>query len=184
MKNKIINTMLTFCLIGMFGFSTMAQTTKVGGEEMYPKKNIVENAVNSADHTILVEAVKVAGLVGTLQGDGPFTVFAPVNDAFENLPEGTLETLMKPENKDQLVGILTYHVIPGKYDFEALKKEIKKGDGKATLETAAGKTLSFMMNGERNITVWDNSGNYANISVYDVYQSNGVIHVIDRVLLP
>ena len=160
-----------------------AQTVEVGGEAMYPKKNIVENAVNSADHTTLVAAVKAAGLVETLQGDGPFTVFAPVNDAFENLPDGTVETLLKPENKKALQGVLTYHVIPGNLDFDALKKAIKKGGGKATLKTVNGETLTFMMNGEKNIQIKDSKGNKADISVYDVYQSNGVIHVIDAVLL-
>jgi len=160
-----------------------AQTVEVGGEAMYPKKNIVENAVNSADHTTLVAAVKAAGLVETLQGDGPFTVFAPVNDAFENLPEGTVESLLKPENKQALQGVLTYHVIPGKLDFDALKKAIKKGGGKASLKTVNGETLTFMMNGDRNIQVTDAKGSKADITVYDVYQSNGVIHVIDAVLM-
>lgn len=164
--------------------TTFAQTVKVGGADMYPKKNIVENAVNSKEHTTLVKAVKAAGLVETLKGDGPFTVFAPVNDAFENLPEGTLAMLLKPENKEKLVSILTYHVLAGEYDFDALKKAIKAGKGTATLATVNGAKLSFMMNGEHNITVWDVNGNYANISVYDVEQSNGVIHVIDKVLLP
>lgn len=160
-----------------------AQTVEVGGEAMYPKKNIVENALNSADHTTLVAAVKAADLVETLQGDGPFTVFAPVNDAFENLPDGTVETLLKPENKKALQGVLTYHVIPGNLDFDALKKAIKKGGGKATLKTVNGETLTFMMNGDRNIQIKDSKGNKADIIVYDVYQSNGVIHVIDAVLL-
>jgi uncharacterized surface protein with fasciclin (FAS1) repeats len=160
-----------------------AQTVEVGGEAMYPKKNIVENAINSADHTTLVAAVKAAGLVETLQGDGPFTVFAPVNDAFENLPGGTVETLLKPENKKALQGVLTYHVVPGNLDFDALKKAIKKGGGKATLKTVNGETLTFMMNGDRNIQIKDSKGNKADITVYDVYQSNGVIHVIDAVLM-
>lgn len=182
MKNK----MTTFLLaLGMLvNVNLYAQSVKVGGEEMYPKKNIVENAVNSKDHTTLVAAVKAAGLVETLQGDGPFTVFAPVNDAFENLPEGTLAMLLKPENKEKLTNILTYHVLSGDYDFNALKKEIKSGKGTASLTTVNGKKLSFMMNGDHNITVWDVNGSYANISVYDVDQSNGVIHVIDKVLLP
>ena len=163
---------------------TFAQTTMVGGEAMYPKKNIVENAVNSKDHTTLVAAVKVAGLVETLQSAGPFTVFAPVNDAFENLPAGTVETLLKPENKTKLTSVLTYHVISGTYDFEALQKAIRKGGGTAKLKTVAGGELTFLMNGSRNIMVADNSGNKANITTYDVYQSNGVIQVIDKVLLP
>jgi len=160
-----------------------AQTVEVGGEAMYPRQNIIENALNSADLTTLVAAVKAAGLVETLQGDGPFTVFAPVNDAFENLPVGTVETLLKPENKKMLQGVLTYHVIPGKLDFNDLSKAIKKGGGKASLKTVNGERLTFMMNGERNIQILDSKGNRADISVYDVYQSNGVIHVIDAVLM-
>ncbi len=159
-------------------------TVEVGGEAMFPTKNIVQNAVNSKSHTTLVAAVKAAGLVDVLQGTGPFTVFAPVNDAFENLPAGTVETLLKPENKKQLTTVLTYHVVSGKYDFNALRALIKKGEGKATLKTVAGGKLSFKMNGAHNITVWDENTGYANISVYDVYQSNGVIHSIDAVLLP
>ncbi len=159
-------------------------TTMVGGEAMYPMKNIIENAVNSKAHTTLVAAVKAGGLVETLQGKGPFTVFAPVNDAFENLPAGTVETLLKPENKSKLVGILTYHVVTGRYDFNALSALIKKGAGKASLNTVAGGKLSLMMNGPHNIELKDENGGTANISVYDVYQSNGVIHSIDSVLLP
>ncbi len=154
----------------------------VGGETMYPKKNIIENAVNSKVHTTLVAAVKAAGLVETLQGKGPFTVFAPVNDAFENLPDGTVETLLKPENKATLTKVLTYHVVAGKYDFRAISALLKKGT--STLKTVSGGTLTFMMNGPHNITVKDESGNAANITTYDVYQSNGVIHSIDTVLLP
>jgi len=162
----------------------MSNEVMVGGEAMYPKKNIVENAVNSADHTTLVAAVQAAGLVETLKSNGPFTVFAPVNNAFEDLPEGTVETLLKPENKATLTGVLTYHVVAGKYDFESIAKAIKKGKGKAMLETVSGGKLTAMMNGAHNITVADESGNIANISTYDVMQSNGVIHVIDQVLLP
>ena len=164
--------------------SSFAQTTMVGGEQMFPKKNIVENAVNSKDHTTLVAAVKAADLVGALTGEGPFTVFAPVNDAFENLPEGTVATLLKPENKETLAKVLTYHVVSGSYDFKAIEKLIKSGKGKAELKTLSGGTLTAMMNGERNIMLMDENGGKANISVYDVYQSNGVIHVIDSVVLP
>lgn len=160
------------------------KTVLVGGEAMYPKKDIVSNAVNSEDHTTLVAAVKAADLVATLQSEGPFTVFAPVNDAFENLPEGTVETLLKPENKSQLSGILTYHVVAGKMDAKAIMTAIKKGDGKATFKTVSGGTLTAMMNGPMNVVIQDESGNVANISTYDVYQSNGVIHVVDQVLLP
>jgi uncharacterized surface protein with fasciclin (FAS1) repeats len=163
-------------------FAQTSMNVMVGGEAMYPKKTIVDNAVNSKDHTTLVAAVKAAGLVETLQSAGPFTVFAPVNDAFENLPAGTVETLLKPENKATLTNVLTYHVVSGKLDFKALQKRIKNGQN--TLKTVSGGTLTIMQNGPRNITVKDEKGNVANISTYDIYQSNGVIHSIDRVLLP
>lgn len=173
------------CTVSLSAQSKMSEkTVMVGGEAMYPKKNIVENAVNSADHTTLVAAVKAAGLVETLQGVGPFTVFAPVNNAFEDLPEGTVETLLKPENKKTLTTVLTYHVVAGNYNYDAIAAAIKKGKGKATLKTVSGGTLTAMMNGPHNITVADESGNVANISTYDVSQSNGVIHVVDQVLLP
>lgn len=180
------NLLKTMAVAALFITSSnlFAQTTVVGGEQMYPAKNIVENAVNSKDHTTLVAAVKAADLVETLASKGPFTVFAPVNDAFENLPEGTVETLLKPENKGQLTKVLTYHVIPGTYDAASIEKLIKKGNGVAKLKTVAGEELTFKMNGTRNITVSDTKGAVANITVYDVKQSNGVIHVIDRVLLP
>lgn len=163
---------------------TEPKTVQVGGEAMFPMKNIVQNAVNSKAHTTLVAAVKAAGLVDVLQGAGPFTVFAPVNDAFENLPEGTVETLLKPENKATLTKVLTYHVVAGKYDFNAISALIKKGKGKAELATVSGGKLYFKMNGARNISVWDENGGSANINTYDVYQSNGVIQSIDAVLLP
>jgi len=182
MKNVLKLSALAF---GLISLSANAQSTVVVGDQpMYPAKNIIENAVNSADHTTLVAAVKAGDLVETLQTPGPFTVFAPVNDAFENLPAGTVETLLKAENKGALVGVLTYHVIAGKYDFNALAAEIKKGKGKASLKTVNGGMLTFKMNGEHNISVSDEKGGVANISVYDVYQSNGVIHSIDAVLLP
>ena len=151
---------------------------------MSPKKDIVDDAVNSANHTTLVAAVKAAGLAETLKSEGPFTVFAPTNDAFENLPEGTVETLMKPENKDKLAKILTYHVVPGNITYDTAAKAIKDGNGKATLKTASGVTLTAMWNGKQNIVIKDEQGNTANISTYDVNQSNGVIHVLDSVLLP
>ncbi|MBC7473404.1 MAG: fasciclin domain-containing protein [Candidatus Sericytochromatia bacterium] len=178
--------LLTMALFSAIGTTTMANasTEMVGGKTMYSNKDIVDNAVNSADHTTLVAAVKAAGLVQTLKGKGPFTVFAPTNAAFGKLPAGTVDTLVKPENKAKLTGILTYHVLAGKYDFNALAKKIRMGRGKAQLTTVNGAKLSFMMNGSHNITVSDNSGNTANISTYDVYQSNGVINVIDTVLLP
>ena len=156
----------------------------VGTMAMYPTKDIVDNAVNSADHTTLVAAVKAAGLVETLKTKGPFTVFAPVNAAFAALPAGTVETLLKPENKASLTGVLTYHVVAGRFDAAAIEKAIKAGKGSATLTTVNGQKLTAMMNGPRNIVVKDAAGNVASISTYDVRQSNGIIHVIDRVLLP
>lgn len=163
---------------------SLDKTVKVGGEAMFPSKNIVENAVKSKDHTTLVAAVKAGGLVETLQGSGPFTVFAPVNDAFENLPAGTVDGLLKPESKKSLVTILTYHVVPGKFSASDLMSNIKKSGGKFVVKTVSGGNLSFTMNGPSNVQVWDENGNGANISVYDVNQSNGIIHVVDAVLMP
>jgi uncharacterized surface protein with fasciclin (FAS1) repeats len=165
------------------GSALAADTIMVGGQSMLQSKDIVDNAVNSADHTTLVAAVKAAGLVETLKGKGPFTVFAPTNAAFAKLPAGTVDTLVKPESKATLTKILTYHVVPGKYDFKALQGAIKKGNGKAELATASGGKLMFHMNGMHNIVAMDEAGNTANISTYDVYQSNGVINVIDTVLM-
>ncbi|MBP6013340.1 MAG: fasciclin domain-containing protein [Alphaproteobacteria bacterium] len=156
----------------------------VGGQAMFPTKNIIENAVNSADHTTLVAAVKAAGLVDVLQTKGPFTVFAPVNAAFGALPAGTVDTLLKPENKGALTGVLTYHVVPARLTYNDLRNQIKAGHGKATLKTVAGGTLTAEMNGPVNIVIKDATGASSNISVYDVIQSNGVIHSIDRVLMP
>ena len=162
----------------------LAADVMVGGQSMIASKDIIDNAVNSADHTTLVAAVKAAGLVDTLKGKGPFTVFAPTNAAFGKLPAGTVESLVKPESKATLTKILTYHVVPGKYDFKALEHAIKKDGGKAQLASVSGGKLTFMMNGMHNITVTDEAGGTANISTYDVYQSNGVINVIDTVLMP
>jgi uncharacterized surface protein with fasciclin (FAS1) repeats len=159
-------------------------TVMVGGMAMYPTKDIVDNAVNSADHTTLVTAVKAAGLVGTLKGPGPFTVFAPVNSAFAKLPAGTVETLLKPENHDMLVKILTYHVVPGRLSTEMLRKQIRAGHGQAMLKTVSGGTLTLMMNGDDNIMIKDEKGDVANLTIANVNQSNGVIQVIDTVLLP
>ena len=150
---------------------------------MYPTKNIVENAVNSKDHTTLVAAVKAAGLVETLESAGPFTVFAPTNEAFNKLPAGTVDNLVKPENKATLTKILTYHVVAGKMDSKALMAKIKAGGGKATLTTVQGEELTIMMKG-KNIEVKDSKGGVAMITIKDVYQSNGVIHVINKVLMP
>nr|WP_245613315.1 fasciclin domain-containing protein [Skermanella stibiiresistens] len=156
----------------------------VGGQSMLPSKTIVDNAVNSADHKTLVAAVKAADLVDTLRSPGPFTVFAPTDAAFSQLPPGTVGTLVRPENKQALTGILTYHVVPGRLDMMELQRRIMAGNGSATLKTVQGGTLTAMMNGPHNITLRDAAGHVADISTYDVYQSNGVIHVIDHVLMP
>ena len=159
------------------------KTVMVGGAPMYPSKNIIQNAVNSKDHTTLVAAVKAAGLVDTLQGKGPFTVFAPTNDAFAKLPAGTVDTLLKPENKDQLTQVLTYHVVPGRLTAKDLMSAVEKGGGKAMLKTVEGKDLTVEIK-DGAIWVWDAKGDAAKITIKNVMQSNGVIHVIDTVLLP
>jgi uncharacterized surface protein with fasciclin (FAS1) repeats len=159
-------------------------TTMVGGQAMFRTRDIVDNAVNSADHTTLVAAVKAAGLVETLKGAGPYTVFAPTNAAFGLLPQGTVPTLLEPANKAQLTRVLTYHVVAGRYDAAALLKAIRSGHGQAMLKTVQGEPLTVMLNGDRNIVVRDAKGDVADISTYDVVQSNGVIHVVDKVLLP
>jgi uncharacterized surface protein with fasciclin (FAS1) repeats len=158
-------------------------TKMVGGAAMYPSKDIVDNAVNSKDHTTLVAAVKAAGLVDTLKSAGPFTVFAPTNTAFSALPAGTVDTLLKPENKGTLASVLTYHVVPGRIDAAALSQQIKAGGGKAMLKTASGGTLTATMRGN-DVLITDVKGNAAVVTTADVYQSNGVIHVVDKVLLP
>ncbi|MDB5252448.1 MAG: fasciclin [Flaviaesturariibacter sp.] len=159
------------------------KTVMVGGAAMYPTKTIVENAVNSADHTTLVAAVKAAGLVETLSGKGPFTVFAPTNAAFNLLPAGTVESLVKPENKGTLTTILTYHVVPGRLDSKALAKMIADGNGSYEMTTAQGGRLWIMAKG-KDLFLKDEKGGMAQITIRDVYQSNGVIHVIDHVLMP
>src|SRR5208283_900764 len=160
-----------------------ASDPMVGGAAMYPTKNIVENAVNSKDHTTLVAAVKAAGLVETLESPGPFTVFAPTNEAFAKLPAGTVDTLLKPENKDQLTKVLTYHVVAGKVTSNELRKMIKEGHGTAELTTVEGGKLQAMMAGGK-IELKDEKGGTATVTIPNVMQSNGVIHVIDSVLLP
>jgi uncharacterized surface protein with fasciclin (FAS1) repeats len=155
----------------------------VGGQEMFPTKNIVQNAVNSADHTTLVAAVKAAGLVDTLSGTGPFTVFAPVNAAFDKLPAGTVDNLLKPENKDTLVKVLTYHVVAGRLSAADIEKQIKAGKGKAMFKTVSGGTLWAMMDG-KSIVLKDEKGGMSKITQSNVFQSNGVIHVVDTVLMP
>jgi len=159
------------------------KTVMVGGAAMYPTKNIVENAVNSKDHTTLVAAVKAAGLVETLQSAGPFTVFAPTNEAFKLLPPGTVDNLLKPESKTALTGVLTYHVVAGRISSKDLVDMIKKGGGTATLKTVAGGNLYASMKGDK-IVLKDEKGGWAYITIKDVNQSNGVIHVVDHVLLP
>jgi uncharacterized surface protein with fasciclin (FAS1) repeats len=158
-------------------------TKMVGGAAMYPSKNIVENAVNSKDHTTLVAAVKAAGLVETLQGKGPFTVFAPTNGAFAKLPGGTVDTLLKPESKAALSGVLTYHVVPGRLTAQELMAKVKAGGGSTTLKTAQGEMLTVMQSGS-NLTIKDKKGGTSTVTIGDVMQSNGVIHVVDTVLLP
>jgi uncharacterized surface protein with fasciclin (FAS1) repeats len=170
----------------MFGFSALHASAQkdpmVGGAAMYPTKNIVENAVNSKDHTTLVAAVKAAGLVDTLESPGPFTVFAPTNEAFDKLPAGTVDTLLKPENLAQLKKILTYHVVAGKLTAKDIAKQIKAGGGKATLTTVEGGTLTAMMQGDK-LVLTDEKGGTATVTIANVFQSNGVIDVIDTVLM-
>ncbi len=158
-------------------------TKMVGGAEMYPSKDIVSNAVNSKDHTTLVAAVKAAELVTILQSEGPFTVFAPTNAAFDKLPKGTVESLLMTENKEKLQSVLTYHVLAGKFSSQDLLKAIKKGKGKTELKTVQGNVLKFMLSGD-SIKIIDTNGNMSTVTIADVNQSNGVIHVIDTVVLP
>ncbi len=180
---------ILFTLVAMMFMSSaasaqmMKDSPMVGGAAMYPTKTIVDNAMNSADHTTLVAAVKAAGLVDTLKGNGPFTVFAPTNAAFDQLPAGTVDNLLKPENKAMLTRVLTYHVVAGKYDSQALAKLIAKGKGKASLKTVSGGILWAMMDGG-NIVLRDEKGGTSTVTTADVYQSNGVIHVVNTVLMP
>lgn len=180
--NKTFSAAFTVALLS--GVTAFAAGEKmVGGAAMYPSKTIVENASQSKDHTTLVAAVKAGGLVDTLNGKGPFTVFAPTNEAFAALPKGTVDNLLKPENKAQLDKVLTYHVVPGKLDAKALMSDVKMGNGKAMLKTVEGDTLTVTDKGGK-LMVADASGHAANITIADVDQSNGVVHVIDKVLLP
>jgi uncharacterized surface protein with fasciclin (FAS1) repeats len=184
MKSIIRKAFFATAFIFTLGGAAFAQkTVTVGGAPMSPAKNIIENAVNSKDHTTLVAAVKAAGLVETLQGAGPFTVFAPVNAAFDKLPAGTVETLLKPENKATLQAVLTYHVIAGKFNAKDVVGLIKKNGGKAEVKTVQGGTLTLSLKGKK-VAITDASGNTAYVTIKDVNQSNGVIHVIDKVLLP
>ena len=185
-------TLFSLAFVALFsvGATTTAsaqskvKTVMVGGAPMYPTKNIVENAINSKDHTTLVAALKAAGLVETLQGAGPFTVFAPTNAAFGKLPAGTVETLLKPESKATLTKILTYHVVAGRMTSADLMKAIKAGKGKATLKTVSGGTLTAMMKGAKGIELKDEKGGVSVVTIADVLQSNGVIHVVNTVLMP
>ena len=184
MKRIFLIPVFAVAVLSLAATSTYAQgTVMVGGASMYPQKNIVENAVNSKDHTTLVAAVKAAGLVPTLQSDGPFTVFAPTNEAFNALPAGTVDNLLKPENKAMLTSVLTYHVVAGKLDAKALMEKIKMGNGMAKLTAVQGEELTVMKKG-KNLEVKDSKGGVAMITIKDVYQKNGVIHVINKVLMP
>ena len=179
---KLIFSLITLLAVGQVSFA-QEKTVMVGGAPMYPSKNIIENAVNSKDHTTLVAAVKAAGLVETLSGPGPFTVFAPTNEAFDKLPKGTVETLVKPENKATLTAILTNHVVSGKVSAADLVGMIKKDGGKTMIKTVGGGMLTAMMKGKK-VEIMDEKGGVATVTIADVNQSNGVIHVIDSVLLP
>jgi uncharacterized surface protein with fasciclin (FAS1) repeats len=178
--------LVTFALVAFAITSAVAGMNNpvVGGKEMYPNKNIIENAVNSADHTTLVAAVKAAGLVETLEGAGPFTVFAPTNDAFNKLPAGTVDTLLKPENKSTLTKVLTYHVVAGRLSKSDLMKKIKEGHGSAELTTVEGGKLWVSLHDGKHIMLKDEKGGTALVTIANVFQSNGVIHVIDTVVLP
>ena len=187
MKRSILIPVMAMALISLSTVNAVAgdkeKTVMVGGAAMYPSKTIVDNAVNSKDHTTLVAAVKAAGLVETLQSAGPFTVFAPTNAAFDMLPKGTVETLVKPENKGTLTTVLTYHVVAGKWDAKSLMKMVKDGNGMAKVKTVQGEELTVM---EKGGSLWikDAKGGTAKVTTKDVFQSNGVIHVIDHVLMP
>lgn len=184
MKIKTLS-LLAICSVALAGAGVQrTMDVNVGDAPMMASRDIVDNAVNSKKHTTLVAAVKAAGLVNTLKGRGPFTVFAPTNDAFENLPEGAVDTLLQPENKAALTKVLTYHVVAGRMDAKAIRTAIRRGNGTATLRTVSGGSLRATMNGPSNVVLMDEAGNTATISTYDVHQRNGVIHVIDTVLLP
>ena len=183
MKKYFAASLLTLALSFTAVTAHAQKDPMVGGAAMYPTKNIVENAVNSKDHTTLVAAVKAAGLVDTLEGAGPFTVFAPTNEAFAKLPAGTVDTLLKPENKDTLVKILTYHVVPGKVSSKDLIKLIKAGSGKATIKTVQGEDLTAAIV-DGKVVLTDAKGGTSTVTIADVFQSNGVIHVVDTVLMP
>ena len=187
---RLVGAAMALALAGASGLTLLApqgfaaMTVIVGGAPMYPTKNIIENAVHSKDHTTLVAAVKAAGLVDTLSGTGPFTVFAPTNEAFKKLPAGTVESLVKPESKSVLTKILTYHVVAGKFSAQDLADMVDKGGGKAAITTVEGDKLTVMRKGRHGLTLTDDKGNVATVTIADVFQSNGVIHVIDTVMMP
>jgi uncharacterized surface protein with fasciclin (FAS1) repeats len=181
--NRKLAVVLAIVAIAVTSAVAGGKNPVVGGKEMFPNKNIIENAVNSADHTTLVAAVKAAGLVETLEGPGPFTVFAPTNEAFAKLPAGTVDTLLKPENKATLTKVLTYHVVSGKLGAAELKKQIKAGKGKAELTTVEGGKLWASLH-EGHIMLTDEKGGTSNVTIPNVFQSNGVIHVVDTVVMP
>lgn len=189
MKRVLVMVLLAVAAItvasqrGYAQMSSMDDNPMVGGAPMFKAKDIVDNAVNSADHTTLVAAVKAAGLVQTLKSKGPFTVFAPVNSAFDKLPAGTVDTLLKPENKGALTNVLTYHVLAGRFDANAIAKKIKAGNGKASFKAVNGGTLTAWMDGN-TLVLADEKGGQSRVTIANVYQSNGVIHVVDSVLLP
>ncbi len=187
MKNFVLSVFFAAAVMVVGSVAVSAQMKSenpmVGGAAMYKNKDIVDNAVNSADHTTLVAAVKAAGLVETLKSKGPFTVFAPVNSAFAALPAGTVDTLLKPENKALLTKILTYHVLAGNYDSKSIVKAITKGGGKATFTTVSGGKLSASLSGS-SVILTDEKGGTSTVTIADVKQSNGVIHVIDTIVMP
>ena len=189
MRRFLFMVLLAVASITVLGHQAQAQMNSmddnpmVGGAAMFKSKDIVDNAVKSADHTTLVAAVKAAGLVETLKSKGPFTVFAPTNSAFDKLPAGTVDTLLRPENKGMLTNILTYHVVAGRFDSNAIAKKIKAGNGKAWLKAVNGGTLTAWMDGN-SIVLTDEKGGQSRVTIANVYQSNGVIHVVDSVLLP
>jgi uncharacterized surface protein with fasciclin (FAS1) repeats len=184
MKTNSLKCFILSCVLAVTTGNVYAEkTVEVGGAAMYPSKDIIDNALNSKDHTTLVAAVKAANLVGTLKGKGPFTVFAPTNEAFEKLPSGTVDNLLKPESKESLTKILTYHVVPGKVGSRQLAEMIKKGGGMASLKTVAGGKLVASMEGH-DVMIKDEMGGMSKVTIADVFQKNGVIHVVDTVLMP
>jgi len=183
MKRTIL-VVVTLLGLGVMAAVAAMNNPVVGGQEMYPTKNIIQNAVNSADHTTLVAAVKAAGLVDTLEGAGPFTVFAPTNEAFNKLPAGTVDTLLKPENKATLTKVLTYHVVAGRLSSQDLMNMIKEGNGTAELTTVEGGKLWVMLHDGKHIELKDEKGGTAMVTIANVFQSNGLIHVIDSVVMP